>query len=846
MLSLLPTRIAHGVAWTACLFGLVWFSTADAANPTSANAWSLTDDATQFLQDHCLDCHDGPDGEAGFDVHAVGTDLTSPRAMQQWIQIHDRVSAGEMPPPEYEELDADELSKWTSPLRQHLVSYQRDEQRRLGRVRGRRLSNQQLSRTLQDLLLVHVPLEDLMPPEQRVGGYAHLVSAQSMSHFQLKTHLKVVDAALDNAFAKALEPSSDWSINLAPEKIANKPKGRRNREPEMREGLAVVWSSNMIFYGRIASTTVPEDGWYEITLTASSVKPPKEHGVWCSVRSGECNSGAPLMSWIGGFEAEADPKTMTYQAWLPKGHRLEVRPADKTLKQGRFQGGQVGFGEGEPQDLPGVAMHSLQMKRIYPAGERRQTRDRLLGNLPLRYNRSSKQSEIDVDELVAKRIRQIEKSDPKATLPEGDEATQTILRQALRTNLHRFAQLAFRRPVERSSIKSIVELADSELDNGATFVDALRAGYRAILCSPRFLYLTERSDASGKLDDWSIASRLSYFLTGSMPDDELRMAAKRGQLQDATQLKHQTDRLLQTPRGQQFVVDLADQWLDLVDIDFTEPDRRLFRDFDTTVQAGMLKETHLFLQHLLDQNRPIHELVSADYTFLNTRLARYYELTPTEADIADLGDQSRLVKMDPSIPRGGILTHGAILKVTANGNDTSPVLRGIWVSERILGTEIPSPPENVPAVEPDIRGATTIRDLLAKHQADPSCASCHRNIDPPGFALENFDAGGRWRDRYMQKRGNNYKRGPAIDPSFEMPDGSKFDSFVEFRDLIRNREETLAKNVASHLLTYGTGQTIQFADRERVDQIVANTRQDSFGFRSLLDEVIQSDVFLSK
>ncbi|MFG0265103.1 MAG: DUF1592 domain-containing protein [Rhodopirellula sp. JB055] len=822
MLSIFPLRMAASLA---CFAGLLMLaaSPAFAAKPASQTDQAVSPDSVEFLRAQCIDCHDGPDGEGGFDIHAVSPDLTNPASLKRWIVIHDRVEDGVMPPPEDIELDPETVRDFIEPLRDRVRAYQLKQQRDEGRVRGRRLSNEQLSRTLQDLLRVELPLDDLMPPEQRVGGYVHLASAQSMSHFQLNTHLKVVDKALDAAFAKALEPASEWAIDMPPEKIANKPKGRRNRDPEMRKGLAVIWSSGLIFYGRISSTRVPEDGWYEITLTASGLKPPKDHGVWCSVRSGECNSGAPLLSWIGSFEAEPEPKTMTYRAWLPKGHMLEVRPADRTLKLGRFQGGQVGFGEGEDQDLPGVAMHALAMKRIYPAGDRKSTRQRLLGTLPLRYNRSLGRSEVNVDKFNEKRDR-----------------------NELRAAIIRFADLAFRRPIDASTIEPILQLAEEERQSGASFIDALRAGYRAVLCSPRFLYLTEFADESGRLDDWAIASRLSYFLTGSMPDQELRAAADEGLLRRPGELKRQTDRLLETRRGQRFLIDFSDQWLDLTDIDFTEPDRRLFRNFDPTVQAAMLEETHHFLQRLLDEDRPVRELVGADYTYLNTRLARYYGLTESEADLAGLDDQMSLVRVDPASPRGGLLSHGSILKVTAAGNDTSPVLRGIWVSERILGVEIPSPPENVPAVEPDIRGAKTIRELLAKHQADASCAACHKNIDPPGFALENFDAGGRWRERYMKKRGNAYKPGADVDPSFTMPDGTAFESFVAFRDLIAERDEQLAANVASHFTTYATGQTIQFADRDRIEEMVANTQDKQFGFRSLLDEAIHSDLFLSK
>ena len=403
--------------------------------------------------------------------------------------------------------------------------------------------------------------------------------------------------------------------------------------------------------------------------------------------------------------------------------------------------------------------------------------------------------------------------------------------------LRAFTRRAFRRPVTDEEIAPYLRLLREAIDQGDDPVDALRASYRAVLCSPRFLYFVE---PLGPLDDHAIASRLSYMLWNSMPDDELFRLAQEGSLRDAAVLNEQVERMLRDEKGKRFVKDFASQWLDLIDIDFTEPDQKLYRDFDIVVQNAMLDETHAYLQELLDSDASATLLVDADFTFLNSRLARYYGIQGVE------GDQVTRVTLDQDSHRGGLIAQGAILKVTANGTHTSPVLRGIWVSERILGTPIPPPPENVPAVEPDIRGAKTIREQLQRHLADTSCSGCHYKIDPPGYALENFDAAGRWRDAYPKVERGESHRGAKIDASFTLPDGRDFQDFDEFRSLLCAKPEPLARNFAEKLLVYGTGAPIDFADRAVVDEIVKQTSESQYGLRSLLHAVVTSPIFLSK
>lgn len=773
------------------------------ANDAAANA------ATKFLRANCIDCHDGPSGEGGFDASSISSDLKDPETFSRWVRVFDRVHDGEMPPEDASELDPDQADAFLSGTSDWLHSTQQEQFDTEGRVQGRRLTNLQLERTLQDLMAIDVPLASLMTPEPRVEGFTGLADHQSMSHFQLDSHLTVVDAALDAAFDRVAMSDEPWIKQYTARDIARSNPNRRCRDPEMIDGTAVTWSSGLIFYGRITSTTMREDGWYRFRFKASAVNKPADHGVWCTVRSGFCTSGAPLLSWIGAFEAGDETTEHVFEAWIPQGNMIEIRPGDATIAKAKFAGGQVGAGEGTPQKVPGVALHEMTIERIHPGGDLETARTRVLGDLDVSINRKTKTLTLDSDNVARDLTKQI----------------------------RRFAQRAFRGPVSSAELEPYVAWMRQSLAEGNDPIAALRAAYRALLCSPRFLYIVE---AVGPLDDFAIATRLSYLMTGSMPDWRLTRLAREKKLSDPDVLQGEVDRLLAGDRGQAFVRDFADQWLDLSQIEFTEPDGKLYSDFDIVVQNGMLNETHRYLNHLIQNDRGADELIRSDYTFLDSRLARYYNID------ADVGDAVELVKLPSDSPRGGLLAQGSILKVTADGTNTSPVLRGVWISERVLGTEIPPPPQNVPAVEPDIRGAKTIREQLQKHLSDSSCNACHRNIDPPGYALENFDAAGQWRDEYMQVNRGKFRRGATVDSSFVLADGRAFDTFDEFRNLICADVRPIARNFAAHLLVYGTGAPIGFADRDDLDAIVDRAADSNYGLKSLFKAVVTSEPFLNK
>ena len=773
----------------------------------SVNTWATSPIAEQeheFLQNNCLDCHDGPEGEGGFDLNRLQDNLDDAAALAKWSRIIDRISDGEMPPVDSEQPDSSEKSEFIQNTTRWITEFQKKKFAKLGRVRSRRLTNLQLERTLHDLLAIDLPLATRLTDELRPTGFNNIADAQAMSHFHLQSHLAVVDAALEAAVAKVTDQEISVPLELDAVRLSRENPKRRCREPELLDGKAVVWSSGITYHGRLPSTTAQESGWYRFSIMASSLNEPEEHGVWCSIRSGRCTSGAPLLAWIGGFEATSVARQRVFEAWIPKGHMLEIRPADATIKRARFRGGQVGTGEGAPQNVPGLAMHSIVMQRIHPGGTAEATQQHLFGNLGIDVRRG----EISLNEETGLRDMELQ--------------------------VRQFATRAFRRPVTDTQIQPFIEMVRTGMADGEKPFDILMACYRGILCSPRFLYFVE---PVGKLDDFAIANRLSYMLSNSMPDPVLMQLAGENKLRDKTTLIQQTERILKEQGEIEFIRHFADQWLDLVDIAFTDPDRKTHRDFDLLVQNAMLDETRHFLSDLLVRNESIASLIESNHTFANSRLARYYGIRDVR------GEQVQRIELENNSQRGGILAHGAILKVTANGTNTSPVLRGVWVSERILGKHIPPPPENVPAVEPDIRGATTIREQLEKHVSNVACAACHVHIDPPGYALENFDAAGRWRSVYSSRQ---KKSQIEIDSGFTLSDGRKFEDFQDFRQLIASEPEPLAKNFCEKIIVYGTGAPIHFADRQEINKIIQQTADSEYGLRSLLHAAITSDLFLTK
>jgi hypothetical protein len=327
--------------------------------------------------------------------------------------------------------------------------------------------------------------------------------------------------------------------------------------------------------------------------------------------------------------------------------------------------------------------------------------------------------------------------------------------------------------------------------------------------------------------------------------------AARGQLGDAGVRQQQVARLLASPKAAEFTKNFTGQWLKLRQLGETEPDEMLYPEYDALLEHSMNEETQRFFDDVVRQNLSVMEFVDSDWVILNDRLATHYGVPGI------VGAHLRRVKLPPDSVRGGLLSQASILKVTANGTTTSPVIRGAWAIENLLGIHVPPPPP-VPAVEPDLRGATTLRQQLDKHKSDASCASCHSKLDPPGFALESFDAIGGWREWYRIPVGDaglldpkkkeqwpaTYKRGLPVDSTGHLPTGEAFKDIREFKALLQRDPDRIARCLAEKLLTYAIGRGLGFSDRVTIDDIAAQVRDKHYGFRSLIQEVVASQAFI--
>ena len=585
------------------------------------------------------------------------------------------------------------------------------------------------------------------------------------------------------------------------------------------DGTTVVFTGGLYPSTVMDQLAITDGGPYRIRFAVSAVnaKVPISLALYAgSFRNG---GDSDLLSYYDVAPGAAE--TIEVRCWLRAGDTIRPMPQRLTLPQeakkdlAAYQGPGLAF---QPITIEGPLLEQ------WPARGQRL----LYGDLALREPPPAK--------------GRIPPAEPISNDPDQDGARR----------LRAFASAAFRRPVAEAQVAPYIALLHDELAKKSSFKQAMETAASAILCAPDFLYLVERTRGPGTLlDDYSLAARLSYFLTRSMPDDVLLRTAADGTLHAPAVLKAQAERLLAGAGAQRFIADFTDGWLNLRDIGFTTPDQKLYPEFDDELQVAMVQETRAFIAELIARDLPPSNLVASDFAMLNARLAHHYGIPGVS------GSQIRAVALPPGSHRGGLLTQGSVLKVSANGTSTSPVMRGVYVMERLLGFQPPPPPPGIPGLEPDTRGTTTVREQLAKHRHLKSCNGCHRVLDPPGFALKGYDVIGGWRERvrsinkgeYVKAdrdgRRVAYRLGPAVDASGDFESAGHFRDFEEFRALLSHQQPRITANLAARLLSFGTGRDLGFSDRDAIDRIV-QALGPAGGTRALLLLVVQSEPFLSK
>ena len=579
---------------------------------------------SKFIQQHCLDCHSEDEPEAGLNLSKLAFDLREPNAFKNWRRVYERVRDGEMPPES--ELKETETGAFLKGLNRHLLESDSQDIAKRGRVRGRRLTRTEYEHTVQSLLGIDLPLRNQLPEDTTVQGFETVADGQQLSHHLLARYLDAADRALAEAFDRALNGDVKYAAEFSPKRLSQGIGKRNYRGPEARDGESISWPITVAFYGRMRSIRVPKDGWYRVTLRdVRAINPVNGGTVWGTLQSGAGASSEPILFNVGIVEATETPRDLQFEAWIRRGHLLVLKPNDRTLRRAPNQSGRgdtVAYPKrNEEKGFSGIAHRGIRIERIYPKADREQVIKNLFGQ--------SKQEQW--------------KSNPAGTL---------------KRQVTRFASKAFRRSVSSEEVSDYQQIGLAVLSENGTFVEALRAAYRTILCSPRTLTFVE---SPGRLDDFAIASRLSYALWTDMPDETLLKLASEGKLRNTEILSAQIDRMLDDSRSQQFINSFTDQWLKLNQIDFTTPDRRHFRTFDPVVQNSMLEETRTFVSKLLKDDLSVANFVDSDFACLNERLIRHYKVTD-EVKNWQPGNGIQPVSLSPNSRRGGLVTQGSILK----------------------------------------------------------------------------------------------------------------------------------------------------------------------------------------
>lgn len=677
----------------------------------------------------------------------------------------------------------------------------------------RRLSRVEYENTLRDLLDVTIDVQDALPPDVATDGFDHVGRGQQVSSFLLERYLETADKALALAVADTDQPPRiKQTLRLVDERQV---KHATERVYRRADSSLILFSSSAWNSVTLGQFYPPHRGLYRFRITARSVQ-SDGRPIAFRVEAGPMLMGTKNRL-VGHFDAPADStKTFEFTEHLEARSTIRLSPHGLANAQTVHAVGADAYA-GPGLQIDGIEVEGPLFDAWPPPSQRR-----LFGDLPREPVRRPGEG-----------LRyEVVSADPL-----GDA----------RRLLEPFARRAYRRPPTPAEVDELTELVRRRMEQGAGFDAAMRTAFRRALVSPQFLFLRA---SAGPLDDFALASRLSYFLWSAPPDDELMKAAESGKLRDPAALKTQVERLLDSPRARAFTVNFLGQWLDLRKIDFTEPDRRLYPEYDDLLRSAMLQEPERFFEELLRDDLSILNFVASDFTMLNDRLARHYGVPGVE------GRELRKVRLPHDAHRGGLLTMAAVLKTTADGTTTSPVVRGAWVLDRILGAPPDPPPAGVPAVEPDVRGATTMREQLARHRSDSACAACHVDIDPLGFALESFDVIGGWRDHYrsvgrgepvtIDGRRTSYLRGPKVDPSDTLADGRKFADVDELKRLLLADRDAIARAFVRRLTVYATGRTLDPADAPAVDAIVDRIRGADDGLRTLVHTIVQSPLFLEK
>ncbi|MEM9368162.1 MAG: DUF1592 domain-containing protein [Planctomycetota bacterium] len=827
----------------------------------------------EFITAYCVNCHGSAKEEGGRAFHALATqrsgdwkvDLADENQVTALREILDQLNLGEMPPHEdgVAQPSDEEIKVVTQRLTRTLL--EREQATASTQTVLRRLNRNEYRNTMRDLLglpFLAVDPTTQFPKDDEHGGFTNLGATLNLSDEHLAQYLAAVDEYLAMALQFGKQPESRV-IEIRPQDWGYFNPGNRtpwmyklpvgNKHFDIGSGrLPLTARIHMITYPRPFADQggIQQPGYYKIATPAEAIRrlthpyDPKmipadltkamRIGLYVAdsmdgLSAGGVNARRRLASWD---LRDHEVRTFETTAWLAKGAipflHWENGPGETdhwmrdilkryhTDVEFRGKQGKHAWHIKPPTAVPGRTIADVwagPLVRIHDL--------RFVGPLPKTFTSRLQTRYLD-------------------GAPTADAVD-------LRAALKKFTRAAFRRPVSEDDFQPYLELAQqAQEEMGRSLEEALHIALKAILVSPDFLYFREAAREDGRLNAHELANRLSYFLWSSMPDEELFSLADSGQILLPDVLRDQVDRMLGLNKANAMIDGFCESWLQLDKLGSMPPDENQFEEFyRCDLEAAMRNETRWFARHILRENRPITDFLASRYTFLNEALARHYGIEGVH------GGHFRKVSLPANGQRGGLLGQASVLTLTANGVDTTPIVRGVWVLEAILGTPPSPPPPDIEPLDPDVRGATTLRERLEKHRTVASCRRCHAKIDPFGFPLEFYDPVGGFRPSYYRKvhsrEGNlrsmrkvNLAR---VDGSAELPSSEHVETPFELKRALLSRKDQFARALAKKLLTYACGRSMALSDQAEIDRIAAQLAKSGYGFRDLVFLIVSSDSF---
>jgi hypothetical protein len=738
----------------------------------SAPAGEFARDVLPFLEKHCVSCHNPEKKKADLNLKAYRDELSLVKNRTVWTAVAKMVHSGEMPPESRPRPAAADAERFGKAITTIFERADRSGKRDPGRVTIRRLNRTEYNNTIRDLTGIDFqPAEDF--PSDDVGyGFDNIGDVLSLSPVLMERYLVAAEGVVQRC------------VLLEAPKPAQRPAAAQFLQPPPKErepGLRSMTTRDPLYF----TYRITQAGEYTFRVRAYG----RQAG----------NEPLKIALLLDGKEV-ASHEVKAYDDKKPGAYEAPL-----TLKEGEYRA-EVRFLNPSQGERPrGVFVRRFELegpKDVYPPSHRK-----------------------------------IMACDPKA--PHAEQTRQVLAR---------FAERAYRRPATREELERLVKLVEAAEKRGDKWEAGIQLALEAVLVSPKFLFrveLDDRPDSADAhaVDEYQLASRLSYFLWSTMPDDELFALAAKRQL--TANLDAQVKRMLADPRSKALVDNFAMQWLQLRTLTNFSPDPKLFPKFDERLRASMYRETELFFDAVMREDRSILDFIDADYTFLNRRLAEHYGIADTNGNKVGqkparpegnffLGDRFVRVQLQGG-ERGGLLTQASVLAVTSNPTRTSPVKRGRWVLEQMLGTPPPPPPPNVPPLEDTKRQLTgSLRQRMTQHMIDPACANCHARMDPIGFGFENYDAIGAFRTK---------DEGFAIDPSGTLPDGKSFQGPADLKKILKGKKELFSRCLTEKLLTYALGRGVEYYDRSTVERINAALAKNDYRFSVLVAEIVKSDPF---